>query len=108
MIYRIMHYFNNRSLEEARCSTPLSDEEKIAIARDRAAHDLAKELLRNAVFEVTPEGHVMGLIREFTNVESDIEWVSVELLVDEFGKTVFLTREEADGALGERKEDNAN
>ena len=36
---------------------------------------------------------------EFTNIESDIEWVSVELPVDDFGKTVFLTREEAEKAL---------
>ena len=36
---------------------------------------------------------------EFTNIESDVEWVSVELPVDDFGKTVFLTREEAEAAL---------
>lgn len=36
---------------------------------------------------------------DFTNVESDIEWVSVELPVDDFSKTVFFTREEAERAL---------
>lgn len=35
----------------------------------------------------------------FYNVESDIEWVSVELPIEEFGKTVFLTSEEAQTAL---------
>ena len=43
---------------------------------------------------------------EFTNIESDIEWVSVELPVDDFGKTVFLTHEEAERALkGENKDE---
>ena len=36
---------------------------------------------------------------EFTNVESDVEWVSVELPIEDFGKSVFLTREEAERVL---------
>lgn len=40
---------------------------------------------------------------EFTNVESDVEWVSVELPVEDFGKAVFLTQEEAEAALAADK-----
>ena len=44
---------------------------------------------------------------DFTNVESDVEWVSVELPIEDFGKTVFLTSEEAEAALRGDESDEA-
>lgn len=49
-----------------------------------------------ASYEILSDGAIYA---EFTNVESDIEWVSVELPLAETQKTVFLTREEAEAAL---------
>lgn len=47
---------------------------------------------------------------EFNNVESDIEWVSVECPVDDFGKTVFLSQGDAEARLAEllKKEETPN
>ena len=57
MVYRFIHYF-----PDVRYS-PLTDAEKLLIAKSKAAKDLANELMRNAVFEITDDGNVRGQIK---------------------------------------------
>lgn len=57
MVYRFIHYFPDERYR------PLTNAEKLQIAKSRAAEDLAKELMRNAVFEITDDGNVRGQIK---------------------------------------------
>ena len=46
---------------------------------------------------------------EFFNLELDVEWHSIALPIGEFGKTVFLTQEEAEKVLeGTEEKDEVN
>ena len=55
-----------------------------------------------ASYEILSDGAVYV---EFDNVESDIEWVGIEIPLADARKTVFLTREEAENALAADKND---
>jgi hypothetical protein len=43
-------------------SSYLTDEQKLEIAKRKAAEDLAKELLKHAVFTINQQGDVEGII----------------------------------------------
>ena len=59
MRYNFIHYFGLCGYETR---FPLSDEKKLEIAKERAAHDLAKKLLENAEFKINSSGDVEGYI----------------------------------------------
>ena len=59
MIYHFIHYFSPATHYQYR---HISDEEKLEIAKAKAAKDLAEKLLENAVFKVNRVGDVEGYI----------------------------------------------
>lgn len=59
MIYHFVHYFGLPGPWQYR---HISDDEKLEIAKAKAAEDLAKKLLENAVFKVNEVGDVEGYI----------------------------------------------
>lgn len=60
MVYHVLHFFDDRYDRYTR--EPLTPEQKIEIAKKKAAQDLAEELLKNSKFEVDKDGNVRGAI----------------------------------------------
>lgn len=60
MLYNFVHYFGAPFGYHG--DQYLTDEQKLEIAKRKAAEDLAKKLLENAVFKVNELGHVEGYI----------------------------------------------
>jgi hypothetical protein len=56
-----MHYFDIPSYRES-LRFQLTDEQKLELARRRAADDLTKILMKNAEFHVDKDGNVRGTI----------------------------------------------
>lgn len=61
MTYHFMHYFDIPSYREA-LRFKLTDEQKLELAKRRAAEDLTKMLMKNADFHVDADGNVRGTI----------------------------------------------
>lgn len=57
MLYHFMHYFD---MPHQLYVNPLTDEQKLDIAKRKAADQLAEKLLENAVFKINKQGNVEG------------------------------------------------
>lgn len=61
MTYHFMHYFDIPSYRD-NLRFALTDEQKLELAKRRAAEDLTKMLMQNADFHVDKDGNVRGVI----------------------------------------------
>ena len=61
MTYHFRHYFNIPSYTQA-LKFQLTDDQKLELAKRRAAEDLTKMLMKHADFRVDKEGNVEGII----------------------------------------------
>jgi hypothetical protein len=60
MTYHFMHYFDHPLGWQN--GNYLTDEQKIEIAKENAAKDLAKKLLETAQFKINEQGNVEGTL----------------------------------------------
>lgn len=61
MTYHFMHYFDVPSYRE-HLKFALTDEQKLELAKRRAAEDITKMLMQNADFYIDKDGNVRGTI----------------------------------------------